>query len=106
MDIFHLHLLSFFAGAALTSADASQLQSVLEEVDIPTRLMITLELLKKELAVIMLQQRLGKEVRLYFIGKKIHIQNSNLSVKSEECFALMANRRIFFYRRISYWYIV
>ena len=52
----------FYPGAALTSADASQLQAVLEEVEIPKRLMLTLELLKKELAIIMLQQRLGKEV--------------------------------------------
>ena len=56
-------LLSKPLGAALTSADPGQLQAVLEEVEIPKRLMLTLELLKKELAIIMLQQRLGKEVQ-------------------------------------------
>ena len=50
-------------GAALTSADPAQLQAVLEETNIPNRLMLTLELLKKELAICMLQQKLGKEVR-------------------------------------------
>lgn len=49
-------------GAALTSADSNQLQEVLEETDIPRRLRLTLELLKKELAVCVLQQQLGKEV--------------------------------------------
>jgi len=34
-------------GAALTSADAPQLQAVLEEVEIPKRLMLTLELLQE-----------------------------------------------------------
>lgn len=51
-------------GAALTSADPPQLQAVLEEQNIPQRLMLTLELLKKELAIITLQQRLGKEVNI------------------------------------------
>ena len=54
----------FSEGAALTSADPAQLQAVLEETNIPNRLMLTLELLKKELAICMLQQKLGKEVRL------------------------------------------
>lgn len=61
----HLFTLLFFLGAALTSAEPHQLQGVLEELDIPKRLMLTLELLKKELAVIMLQQKLGKEVRIF-----------------------------------------
>ena len=51
-----------FLGAALTSAEPQQLQAVLEETNVPQRLTLTLELLKKELAVIMLQQKLGKEV--------------------------------------------
>ena len=51
----------FLLGAALTSAEPHQLQAVLEEINVPQRLALTLELLKKELAVIMLQQKLGKE---------------------------------------------
>ena len=50
------------SGAALTSAESHQLQEVLEEMRIPARLRMTLELLKKELAICMLQQQLGKEV--------------------------------------------
>ena len=49
-------------GAALTSAESDQLQEILEETSVPVRLRMTLELLKKELAVCMLQQQLGKEV--------------------------------------------
>ena len=46
----------------MTSAESNQLQEILEETRVPTRLRMTLELLKKELAVCMLQQQLGKEV--------------------------------------------
>ena len=52
----------FFTGASLTSAETTQLQEVFEETKIPVRLRLTLELLKKELAVCQLQQQLGKEV--------------------------------------------
>ena len=51
------------SGAALTSAETQQLQEVYEEARVPVRLRLTLELLKKELAVCMLQHKLGKEVR-------------------------------------------
>lgn len=50
------------SGAALTSAETQQLQEVYEETRVPVRLRLTLELLKKELAVCMLQHKLGKEV--------------------------------------------
>ena len=49
-------------GAALTNADAAELQAVLEEIEIPKRLMLTLSLLKKEYELIKLQQKIGKEV--------------------------------------------
>ena len=39
--------------------------SILSCLQIPERLMLTLELLKKELAVATLQQKLGKEVSVY-----------------------------------------
>ena len=52
----------------MTSADPAQLQAVLEETNIPQRLMLTLELLKKELAICMLQQKLGKEVKLFIFA--------------------------------------
>lgn len=49
-------------GAALTSAETALLQEVYEETRVPVRLRLTLELLKKELAICLLQQQLGKEV--------------------------------------------
>ena len=52
-------------GAALSSAETKQLQEVFEETRIPVRLRLTLELLKKELAVCQLQQQLGKEVGMH-----------------------------------------
>lgn len=50
-------------GAALTSAETALLQEVYEETKVPVRLRLTLELLKKELAICLLQQQLGKEVK-------------------------------------------
>lgn len=52
----------FLQGAALTSADSNLLQEILEETEVPLRLRKTLELLKKEYAMCMLQQKIGKEV--------------------------------------------
>ena len=51
-------------GAALTSAEAKELQAVLEEENIPERLMLVLNMLKKEYQMSMLQQKIGKEVRI------------------------------------------
>ena len=52
----------FCLGAALTSAESNLLQEILEETEVPVRLRKTLELLKKEYAMCMLQQKIGKEV--------------------------------------------
>ncbi|XP_063244437.1 lon protease homolog, mitochondrial-like isoform X2 [Bacillus rossius redtenbacheri] len=49
-------------GAALTGAEPRELQEVLEEMDIPKRLLLTLALLKKELELSKLQQKIGREV--------------------------------------------
>ncbi|CAF1630119.1 unnamed protein product, partial [Adineta ricciae] len=49
-------------GAALTSAEGAEQQAVMEEMNIPNRLMLTLNLLKKELEMSRLQQKIGKEV--------------------------------------------
>ncbi|XP_050665088.1 lon protease homolog, mitochondrial [Leptidea sinapis] len=49
-------------GAALTAAEPSDLQAVLEEMDIPKRLLMSLSLLKKEYELSKLQQKIGKEV--------------------------------------------
>ena len=44
----------------MTSADGHELQSIIEECDIPTRLQMSLELLKKEHAIVSLQRKLGQ----------------------------------------------
>ena len=44
-----------------TSSEPSQLQAILEERDIPRRLELSLELLKKEFDIINLQQKYGAE---------------------------------------------
>lgn len=84
------HLADF--GAALTSADPAQLQAVLEETNIPNRLMLTLELLKKELAICMLQQKLGKEVeekvnkmqRKYLLQEQLKIIKKELGLEKDD----------------------
>lgn len=49
-------------GAAFTGAEQKELQQVLEETNIPRRLELTHELLKKELELSNLQQKIGKDV--------------------------------------------
>eukprot|EP00794_Sanderia_malayensis_P009736 gene9736-10731_t len=84
------HLADF--GAALTSAEPSQLQAVLEEMNIPQRLMLTLELLKKEMAICLLQQKLGKEVeekvnkmqRKYLLQEQLKIIKKELGLEKDD----------------------
>lgn len=85
-----VHLADF--GAALTSADSHQLQAVMECTSIPDRLMMTLELLKKELAVAALQQKLGKEVeekvnkmqRQYLLQEQLRIIKRELGLEKDD----------------------
>ncbi|XP_062516509.1 lon protease homolog, mitochondrial-like [Corticium candelabrum] len=84
------HLADF--GAALTSAESLQLQEVLEEVDVSKRLLLTLELLKKELAIVTLQQQLGKEVeekvnkmqRKYLLQEQLKIIKRELGLEKDD----------------------
>jgi Lon-like ATP-dependent protease len=84
------HLADF--GAALTSGESSQLQKVLEENEISKRLMLTLELLKKELAIVTLQQKLGKEVeekvnkmqRKYLLQEQLKIIKRELGLEKDD----------------------
>ncbi|XP_072038281.1 lon protease homolog, mitochondrial-like [Amphiura filiformis] len=57
-------------GAALTSAEPHEIQEVLEETDVPKRLMMALNLLKKEYVQSKLQQKIGQEVE-----EKVHAAN-------------------------------
>lgn len=49
----------------MTSANPSEMQEVVEERDVLKRLKLTLDLLKKELELSKLQQKIGKEVLEY-----------------------------------------
>uniref|UniRef100_A0A1X7TQW5 Lon N-terminal domain-containing protein n=1 Tax=Amphimedon queenslandica TaxID=400682 RepID=A0A1X7TQW5_AMPQE len=77
------HLADF--GAALTSGESHQIQAVLECPDIPERLMLILELLKKELAIVTLQKKLGKEVEEKFtkMQRKYLLQEELKIIKRE-----------------------
>ncbi|KAJ7365796.1 Lon protease mitochondrial [Desmophyllum pertusum] len=85
-----VHLSDF--GAALTSAETQLLQEVFEETRVPVRLRLTLELLKKELAVCVLQQQLGKEVeekvnkqqKKYLLQEQLKIIKRELGLEKED----------------------
>ena len=49
-------------GAALTASEPDEVQKVLEETNIPKRLMLALAMLKKEFELSKLQQKIGREV--------------------------------------------
>ncbi|KAJ3665952.1 hypothetical protein Zmor_001414 [Zophobas morio] len=79
-------------GAALTAAEAKELQEVLEEMDIPKRLMLSLSLLKKELELSKLQQKIGKEVeekvkqhhRKYILQEQLKVIKKELGLEKED----------------------
>ncbi|XP_071455183.1 lon protease homolog, mitochondrial isoform X2 [Hetaerina americana] len=79
-------------GAALTGAESAELQAVLEEVDIPKRLMLSLSLLKKELELSKLQQKIGKEVeekvkqqhRKYILQEQLKIIKRELGLEKDD----------------------
>ena len=58
-------------GATLSSGDSTEIQEVLDERDIPKRLMLSLSLLKKEYEQSKLQQKIGK-FPMYFNPDKHH----------------------------------
>ena len=49
-------------GAALTASEPDEVQKVLDETNIPKRLMLALAMLKKEFELSKLQQKIGREV--------------------------------------------
>lgn len=79
-------------GAALTGAEPAELQAVLEEMDIPKRLMLSLSLLKKELELSKLQQKIGKEVeekvkqqhRKYILQEQLKIIKRELGLEKDD----------------------
>lgn len=72
-------------GAALTSADAGKLQKVMEERNIEKRLLLTLSLLKEEMEMSRLQERITKEVedKVKRIHKKFMLNEQIKILKKE-----------------------
>ncbi|KAH9634612.1 hypothetical protein HF086_009264 [Spodoptera exigua] len=79
-------------GAALTGAEPAELQAVLEEMDIPKRLMMSLSLLKKEFELSKLQQKIGKEVeekvkqqhRKYILHEQLKVIKKELGLEKDD----------------------
>jgi len=79
-------------GAALTGADSGELQQVLEETSIPARLMLALNLLKKEYELSKLQQKIGKEVeekvkqhhRKYMLHEQLKVIKKELGMEKDD----------------------
>lgn len=79
-------------GAALTGAEAFELQQVLEEMDIPKRLLLSLSLLKKEFELSKLQQKIGREVeekvkqqhRKYILHEQLKAIKKELGVEKDD----------------------
>jgi len=79
-------------GAALTSSDSKEQQEVLEELNIPKRLMLTLNLLKKELEMSRLQNKISKDVeekikqqhRKYLLQEQLKIIKKELGIEKDD----------------------
>ncbi|GIY51638.1 lon protease homolog, mitochondrial [Caerostris darwini] len=79
-------------GAALTGAEPHELQQIIEETNIPNRLMLALSLLKKELELSKLQQKIGKEVeekvktmhRKYMLQEQLKVIKKELGLEKDD----------------------
>ncbi|EFX69089.1 hypothetical protein DAPPUDRAFT_259078 [Daphnia pulex] len=79
-------------GAALTAAEPADLQQVIEETSIPKRLVLSLSLLKKELELSRLQQKIGREVeekvkaqhRKYMLQEQLKVIKKELGLEKED----------------------
>uniref|UniRef100_A0A1B6G104 Lon protease homolog, mitochondrial n=1 Tax=Cuerna arida TaxID=1464854 RepID=A0A1B6G104_9HEMI len=79
-------------GAVLTGSEPAELQAVLEEMDIPKRLMLSLALLKKEYELSKLQQKIGREVeekvkqqhRKYILHEQLKVIKKELGMEKDD----------------------
>ncbi|GAB6032448.1 Lon protease mitochondrial [Chamberlinius hualienensis] len=79
-------------GAALTGADPSELQQILEEPNVSKRLYQALSLLKKEFQLSKLQQKIGKEVeekvkaqhRKYMLHEQLKVIKKELGLEKDD----------------------
>eukprot|EP00045_Choanoeca_perplexa_P013141 m.147135 g.147135 ORF g.147135 m.147135 type:complete len:965 (-) comp16252_c0_seq1:125-3019(-) len=78
-----VHLCDF--AAALTSGDPEELQAILEELNVKERLHKTLELLKKELLQLKLQQQISKQVeeKLNTMQREVMLREQLKMIKKE-----------------------
>ncbi|EDV21094.1 uncharacterized protein TRIADDRAFT_38259 [Trichoplax adhaerens] len=93
------HLADF--AASLTTSEPEELQAVLAEQDIRARLLLSLELLKKECALAELQHQIGKEVeeknvnmqRKYLLQEQLKIIKRELGIEKDDKDAIMEKYR-------------
>ncbi|XP_055856781.1 lon protease homolog, mitochondrial isoform X2 [Episyrphus balteatus] len=79
-------------GASLSAADPEELQKIMEEMDIPKRLLLALALLKKELELSKLQQKIGREVeekvkqqhRKYILQEQLKVIKKELGIEKDD----------------------
>ncbi|CAG7833864.1 unnamed protein product, partial [Allacma fusca] len=79
-------------GAAITASENHEFQSVLEEMNITKRMMLTLAMLKKELELNRLQQKIGREVeekvkqqhRKYMLHEQLKVIKKELGIEKDD----------------------
>lgn len=79
-------------GASLSAAEPAELQEILEEMDIPKRLMLSLSMLKKELELSKLQAKIGREVeekvkqqhRKYILQEQLKVIKKELGIEKDD----------------------
>lgn len=79
-------------GASLSAAEPEDLQKILEEMDIPKRLLLALGILKKELELSKLQQKIGREVeekvkqqhRKYILHEQLKAIKKELGIEKDD----------------------
>ncbi|XP_055383552.1 lon protease homolog, mitochondrial isoform X2 [Condylostylus longicornis] len=83
-------------GASLSAAEPNELQGIMDETDISKRLYLSLNLLKKELELSKLQQKIGREVeekvkqqhRKYILQEQLKVIKKELGIEKEDKDAL------------------
>ncbi|XP_033245528.1 lon protease homolog, mitochondrial-like [Drosophila miranda] len=86
-------------GASLSTGDPEELQSILEEEDIPKRLQLSLTLLKKEQELSRLQAKIGREVeekvkqqhRKYILHERLKVIKKELGIEKDDKDAIGEN---------------
>lgn len=88
-------------GGTLSGAGSAELQEILEEQNIPKRLYLSLALLKKELELSKLQQKIGKEVeekvkqqhRKFMLNEQLKIIKKELGLEKDDKDAIVEKFR-------------